>query len=488
MLDKFVQGDVHRISPESPVPVLSVTRETTMPGGAGNVISNLRGLNIKTDVIAVIGDDYNGQILSGLVDALGIDPSHLIARDDAPTTLKTRFLSGHQQMLRVDHEVTSKLTTDAEDKIIAAIEKLVPSQNALILSDYGKGVLTDKILRHAITLANKQGIPVLIDPKGNNYAKYSGATVITPNRKELSEATGNSAVKEDEDIITAATSLIQSCAIKSVVATRSQDGMSIIQTGVAPVHLRTHAREVFDVSGAGDTVISTIAAGLAAGATLVEAASLANIAGGIVVGKVGTTPIRAKELVEALNDPDAVLGITPAGDRAAIDRSRRAQITDWDEALEQVERWRARGLKVGFTNGCFDILHAGHVNYLNEARNRCDRLVLGLNNDRSIRLLKGPTRPVNDELSRATVIGALGAIDMVVFFGAENEGDDNTAGNLIRHLKPDLYFKGNDYTIDQLPEAKIMASFGGKIELIPLTEGLSTTKTIEKMSKKDAAA
>ncbi len=488
MLDQFVQGDVHRISPESPVPVLSVTRETSMPGGAGNVLTNLRGLNVTTDVIAVIGDDHHGQILSGLISSLGIDTHTLIVRDNAPTTLKTRFISGHQQMLRVDHETTAKCSADVESKIIAALDKHVPSQNALVLSDYGKGVLTPKILQHAISLANRHNIPVLVDPKGTDYSKYAGATTITPNRKELSEATGGAPLTEDEDIIAAAMSLITDCNIQSVVATRSQDGMSIIQTGISPVHLRTHAREVFDVSGAGDTVISTIAASLAAGATLVEAASLANIAGGIVVGKVGTAPIRANELIDALNDPDAVLGITPAGDRAAIDRSRMAQIANWDEALEQIERWRARGLKVGFTNGCFDILHAGHVNYLNEARNHCDRLILGLNDDQSIRLLKGPTRPVNDELSRATVIGALGAVDMVVFFGAKTAADDNTAGQLIRHLKPDLYFKGNDYTIDQLPEAKIMASFGGKVELIKLTAGLSTTKTIEKMTKTDTAA
>ena len=483
MLDQFVQGDVHRISPESPVPVLSVTRETSMPGGAGNVLSNLRGLNVATDVIAVIGADHNGDILSGLISALGIDANNLVVRGDEPTTLKTRFISGHQQMLRVDHETTAKLSSDIEQKIIAALDTLIPSQNALILSDYGKGVLTDAVLKHAITLANAHNIPVLIDPKGTDYARYAGATTITPNRKELSEATGGKPLSEDEDIITAAMSLINDCGIKSVVATRSQDGMSIIQTGFAPVHLRTHAREVFDVSGAGDTVISTIGAALAAGASLVDAARIANIAGGIVVGKVGTAAIRAKELMDALHDPDAALAITPAGDRAAIDRSRMAQIADWDTALEQIERWRARGLVVGFTNGCFDILHAGHVNYLNEARNHCDRLVLGLNDDQSIRILKGPTRPVNDQISRATVIGALGAIDMVVFFGAKTAGEDNTAGDLIRHLKPDLYFKGNDYTIDQLPEAKIMASFGGKVELIKLTEGLSTTKTIEKINK-----
>lgn len=488
MLDKFVQGDVHRISPESPVPVLSVTRETVMPGGAGNVLTNLRGLNVSTNMIAVIGDDESGRILSGLVSALDIDPSTLMVRDGLPTTLKTRFLSGHQQMLRVDHETTIKLSSDIEEKIIAAVDKLVPLQQAVILSDYGKGVLTPAILRHTIDLAIAHKIPVLVDPKGHDYSKYSGATVVTPNRKELAEATGRSDIKEDEDIIAAATSLIKDCDIQSVVATRSQDGMSIVQATLPPVHLRTHAREVFDVSGAGDTVIATIAAGLAAGANLVEAAALANIAGGIVVGKVGTAPIRSKELAEALHNPDAVLGITPAGDRASIDRSRMAHIADWNEALEQVERWRSRGLIVGFTNGCFDILHAGHINYLNNARNHCDRLILGLNTDQSIRLLKGPTRPVNDAASRATVIGALGAVDMVVFFGATTEEEDNTAGDLIRHLRPDIYFKGDDYKLDQLPEAKIMASFGGKVELIKLTEGLSTTRTIEKIGQKGEAA
>ncbi|HOO50437.1 MAG TPA: D-glycero-beta-D-manno-heptose 1-phosphate adenylyltransferase, partial [Alphaproteobacteria bacterium] len=335
---------------------------------------------------------------------------------------------------------------------------------------------------------------VLVDPKGADYSKYKGATLVTPNRKELAEATNNAPTETDNEIVIAAESLIRQSGVKAVIATRSQDGMSIIaqkedgENFERPYHLRTHAREVFDVSGAGDTVIATIAASLATGAALLEAASLANIAGGIVVGKVGTAPIRVQELIDALTDAHHELEITPSGDFSALDRARSAPVCTWQEALEEVDRWRARGLKVGFTNGCFDILHAGHVNYMNKARNHCDRLVLGLNTDQSVRLLKGPARPVNTQDARATVLGALGSVDLVVFFGAEKAGDDSTAKKLIQHLKPDIYFKGADYTLDSIPEVPTVLSYGGEVKLIDLTQGLSTTNIIAKINDNPEAA
>lgn len=472
-LDRFIRGDVTRISSEAPIPVMVARQENRMLGQAGNTVSNLSGLHVKASIISVIGNDLDAQMIRDLVDDCGADGTGLVTSTATPSTVKTRYMSAHQQVFRVDTEPVQTYSAAIEKELIAHIESLLPQNQAVILSDYGYGVLSDQVIRVAIDLANQYSIPVLVDPRGSDLSKYRGATVATPNKKELAEATAGMAVDTDAHITMAAQQLMASSGIRNIVATRSQDGMSVVAADKEPVHLRTTAREVYDVSGAGDTVIATIAAGLACGASLVDAATIANIAAGIVVGKVGTAPVRQKELIEVLKSPE---GFAPS-----INNAHTAEIMDWESARGQIEKWRARGLKIGFTNGCFDILHAGHVNYLNMARSKCDRLVLGLNHDQSIRLLKGPTRPVNDEESRATVIGGLSAIDLIVFFGAEKEGEDNSAGDLIRVIQPDVYFKGSDYTIDKLPEAKIMASFGGKIELIQLTEGLSTTKTIEKM-------
>lgn len=472
-LDRFIRGDVTRISSEAPIPIMVARQESCMLGQAGNTLSNLSGLQVKASIVSVIGDDLNGQMVRNLVQDCGADGNALVISVPTPSTVKTRYMSAHQQVFRVDTEPVQKYSAETEKALIEQIVAMLPHNDAVILSDYGYGLLSDKVIRTTIELATQLSIPVLVDPRGHDLSKYRGAMVATPNKKELAEATSGMPVDTDENVITAAERLMNLSGIHNIVATRSQDGMSVIGSAKASVHLRTAAREVYDVSGAGDTVIATIAAGLAAGASLVDAATIANIAAGIVVGKVGTAPVRQKELLNILKSPEG--SIQPP------ENTHAAEMMDWDAAREQIEKWRARGLKIGFTNGCFDILHAGHVNYLNKARSQCDRLVLGLNHDKSIRILKGPTRPVNDQESRATVIGGLSAIDLVVFFGAEKEGEDNTAGNLLRTLKPDVYFKGSDYTIDQLPEAPIMASFGGKIELIQLTEGLSTTKIIEKM-------
>lgn len=469
MLDRFVYGAVERISPESPVPVLSISRENAMLGGAGNTLANLAGLGVKARALSVVGNDEEGAQIRKLAEAQGIDTAGLLIDDERPTIVKTRFLAGHQQLLRTDFERKQPLSSAKEKALLQKAEELISNVDALIISDYGKGMLSDHVICALIEQAKAKKIPVLVDPKGFDYARYKGASVITPNKKELGEATGLTRLASDEDIVIAARKLINQSGVEAVVATRSRDGMSVVQNKGEPLHLRTKDIEVFDVSGAGDTVIATVAAALAAGAALNDAAALANIAASIVVAKVGTAPIRLQELQDALD------GVTAS-----------AELCTLDVAAENVRRWKAKGLKVGFTNGCFDVLHVGHVSYLAAARRQCDRLVVGLNRDTSVKILKGEGRPVHDEASRAAVLSALSSVDMVVMFGAEKEGQDNTAIALIEKLQPDLYFKGGDYTESQIPETPAVKAAGGQVCIMPFAEGHSTTASIAKIKGKAA--
>lgn len=474
MLDIFSYGDASRISPEGPVPVLKVERETRMLGGAGNVITNLSALKAKPYLFALVGFDDHGAEARKIAQTLGADCAGLLEDESRPTIVKHRFLAQNQQLLRCDFEKTHSIYENLEDKMFGLIEKTLPKVQAVVLSDYGKGVLTRSLIAKIMDAAHKLKLPVLVDPKGFDYTLYNGADVVTPNRKELAEATNGLPTKSDSEVVTAAQKLMAQANIQNVIATRSEDGMSVVKgnDSANPVHLRTNAREVFDVSGAGDAVIATIAASMAAGASLEFAATLANYAGGIAVSKLGTTPVRLDELFAAVEG------------QISNDHGLTARVfQDWDSAKEAVDVWKAKGLRVGFTNGCFDILHTGHVGYLATARQKCDRLIVGLNHDVSVKLLKGPTRPVNDEMARAAVIGALASIDMVVFFGAEKMGDDNTPSALIGALQPDCFFKGGDYKVESLPEAKIVHSYGGTVEVLNLYEGFSTTSTIEKMKK-----
>ncbi len=472
MLDRFVYGSVDRISPESPVPVLSVTRENVMLGGAGNTLTNLIHLGCAGKILSIIGSDNEGKKIKSLAKKQNIDVEGLIQSGKRSSIVKTRFLAGHQQLLRTDYECIEDISQDLVDDLLGEAEKILPDVKVMIISDYGKGVLTSSFLNSLIALAKDNGVMVLVDPKGMDYSKYRGADIVTPNKKELSEATNNMKVDTDEQVIEAAQYLRKTSGITAVVSTRSQDGMSIIQEDSIS-HIRSASDiEVFDVSGAGDSVIATIAAALAAGANIEQAASLSNMAGSIVVSKVGTAPIRAEELLDAVHSNNEV----------KIARVRKSPILDWDEACEEISRWKARGLKVGFTNGCFDVIHLGHVTYLNDARVKCDRLVVGMNSDASVRVLKGDTRPVHDEVSRATVLAALGSVDMVVMFGANETGEDNTANNLLSVLHPDVYFKGGDYTIDQIPEAPMVQKNGGTVDIMPIYTGHSTTNSLKRMN------
>jgi len=464
MLDQYIKGGVSRISPEGPIPVFHVLSEDQVLGGAGNVLANLASLGVKPHIIGLIGDDENGRALTNTIKSLGIETDGLIQDSSKPTIVKTRYVSQNQQLLRVDREDASAITKNIEDKILSLATKQINDSSIMILSDYGKGVLTPTLVQSLIALAKKKDIPVLVDPKVHDYDVYKGATIVTPNKKELSAATNNMPTATDEDVTAAAKNIMSNHDIEFVFATRSEDGISVIPKKGEVTHLRTKSIEVYDVSGAGDTVVAVTAAVLAAGGDLVSAAKIANIAGAVVVSKSGTATVTKQEIQNHLSDNQTkLLGATPIG-----------------AAKDQIEKWQAKGLKVGFTNGCFDIVHYGHVNYLARAKEKCDRLVMALNHDTSVRILKGPTRPINDENARAAVIAALSSIDLVVLFGAQKEGEDNTPCEIVGYLKPDVLMKGGDYTIDQLPEGKVALSYGGQVEIMPLYEGYSTTNIIEK--------
>ncbi len=476
MLDHYIHGDVNRQAPESlpgaPVPVLATTYESLLPGGAASVVANIGGLGAQARVMGGIAADSAGDKLKNLLASYEADTQYLSVVSDRPTTVKMRFVTGAEQklLLRADYEKAQALHADDEAALIAKIPAAMKDCGAVIMSDYGKGILTAPIMQAVITQAKAQNIPVLVDPKGHDFTIYSGADFITPNAKELGEATNMPTLTQD-DVIKAATHLMETTKIQTIIAKRSEHGMSVISKNQPALHLPATAQQVLGVTGAGDTVIATLAVALSAGLDVTQAATLANEAAGIIVAQPGTTPITRSELLAA---------------RAAVtqvDTTREAPVFhDWAAARAQMDAWKDAGEKIGFTNGCFDILHYGHVNYLNRARERCDRLVIGLNADASITRLKGAGRPVHEELSRGAVLAALGAVDMVVFFGADAADEDKPV-RLIEALHPDICFKGGDYKVENLPEASVVFSYGGQFEIMPMYEGHSTTSAIRKMQK-----
>jgi len=463
MLDRFVQGAVERVSPEAPIPVLRVEREDVMPGGAGNVVRNIVSLGGVSRFVSVVGDDDDGRRLAGMLAADARIEPRLLVDAARRTTVKTRFMAGGQQLLRTDRETVVALDADAAREAAAAIGALAAASGAIVLSDYGKGMLTAPVIASALEAGRRAGIPVIVDPKGADFERYRGADVVTPNRRELAEAARMPA-GTDAEVTAAARALIERHGFGAVVATRTAEGMTVLtgDAGDAPVHLPANARAVFDVSGAGDTVVATLALGLAAGLDLIDAATLANTAAGVVVGKVGTATVHPDELLHALH----------ADEMAAADR----KVVPAPAAADIVAGWRRRKARIGFTNGCFDLLHPGHIALLRQARTACDRLVVGLNSDASVRRLKGDGRPVQTETARAMVLASLADVDLVVVFG------EDTPLKLIECLRPEVLVKGADYTVDQVVGADLVRGYGGRILLADLLPGHSTTGTIKRMA------
>jgi D-beta-D-heptose 7-phosphate kinase / D-beta-D-heptose 1-phosphate adenosyltransferase len=459
MLDRYLIGDVGRISPEAPVPVVLLKSRNDRAGGAANVAANLALLGISTQIIGCVGQDIEAEVLQRLMTETGIKSKSMIVSDSRPTIAKTRILGGHQQMLRLDQESASIFSAEENAHLLAAIKAQLALKPAIvILSDYAKGLLSRSICQQIITQCKMRNIPVLVDPKGRDYSKYMGATALTPNKKETAEACGTHT--DDPELIEKAQALKESLELAFLAVTRGEEGITLLDKENA--HLPATAQQVFDVSGAGDTVIATLAAGLINGLSPLESLELANIAAGVVVGKVGTVPIDRKELLDALTNV--------AGSEQAHKICNPAQL------MLKVNEWKKNKRKIVFTNGCFDLLHAGHVTYLEAAKKRGDKLVLGLNTDRSVSALKGPTRPVVNQDDRARVLAALESVDAVILF------DEDTPLKLIKAIRPDVIAKGSDYTADQVVGGKEVLSWGGEIALIDLIAGRSTSNIISKLS------
>lgn len=457
MLDRYAYGEVERISPEAPVPILTVERETAVPGGAGNVVRNLTAINAAVAFIGVVGDDQAGSDLTGLVGGQpGVEP-WLLVQNGRATTVKTRYIANGQQLLRADNEDARPIPAKLADRMLRIARDGMAATSVTVLSDYGKGLMAGDVARRLIDAVHAVGRRVIVDPKGPDYARYAGADVITPNRRELAEATGMP-ISTEEEIVEAARALRAAHAFGAVLVTRSEDGMTLLD-GRGAQHFPAEAKEVYDVSGAGDTVVATLAAGLAGGLDLPVAVRLANIAAGIVVGKIGTAVARQSELAAALSPQGGAL----------------RKIVTREAAAEQVERWRRKNYRTGFTNGCFDLLHPGHVHLLEQARADCDRLVVGLNSDASVRRLKGPTRPVQPEAARAAVLASLAAVDLVCIF------EEDTPIELLKALRPDLLVKGADYAIQDVVGAELVESWGGRVMLAQLLPGHSTTATVQRL-------
>ena len=463
MVDHYVSGKVSRVSDEAPVPIVQVTDERWTAGGAANVAANIAALGGRAILVGVTGADPAASTLAGIVGAMGgAVEAHLVADASRPTTLKTRYMGGQHQMVRVDRELGAAISRSTEDRLVDIIADVADDCDVIMVSDYAKGVLSDRVLGAIMEHGRRAGVDIVIDPKRADWSAYRGASLITPNRKELSLAT-RATCGTDAECLAAADAAIATTGA-AILLTRSEQGMSLFRSGQPALHLSAKAREVFDVSGAGDTVAAAIALSLASGQAPELAMQIANVAAGVVVGKRGTATVSPAEVMAELDAGHRMTASFPGAINLSEARSLR-------------ETWAREGLSVGFTNGCFDILHAGHVVLLRQAAETCDRLIVALNTDASVSALKGPDRPVQSENVRASVMAAIKGVDAVILFG------EATPLEAIRELQPDVLVKGADYAEDQIVGADIVKARGGRIVRVGLIDGQSTTRVIEKSRK-----
>ncbi|ADN09615.1 D-glycero-beta-D-manno-heptose-7-phosphate kinase [Sulfurimonas autotrophica] len=457
MIDHYLWGSCERISPEAPVQVVDIAKETTVLGGAGNVVNNLNALGANVSVCSVMGDDANGKELVKMLHDIDVNTQNLIIEKNRKTSKKSRVIAVSQQILRYDKESKEDILKESAQKILDSLETSIENYDIVILSDYGKGVLTEELSQGIIQLASKHKVKVLVDPKGKDFTKYQGAYLLTPNKKEAVLATGID-IKDETSLKEALLKLKNDCDLDVSLITLSEDGIATYEKEVKV--FPTVAKEVFDVTGAGDTVIASIAFALSIGKSLEETAAFANLAAGVVVGKIGSATVT----IDEIEDYEASLHKSTSD----------AHIKSFEEIDAIVQRYKQNGKKIVFTNGCFDILHVGHVKYLQIAKSFGDVLIVGLNSDESVSRLKGPSRPVNPAEDRAYLLAALEAVDFVVPF------ESDTPYELIKMIEPDVLVKGGDYEGKEV----VGTEFAGELKLVDFVDGKSTTKTIEKIQGK----
>lgn len=451
MLDRYWHGGTSRISPEAPVPVVHIQQQTECPGGAGNVALNIAALNAQVRLIGLTGDDSNADSVQQQLTAQHVD-CQLIRIVEHPTITKLRILSRHQQLIRLDFE--KSFTPEHARPLLSQLQQQLAHADVVILSDYGKGALSEPQV--FIQAARQAGKPVLVDPKGTDFAKYRGATVLTPNRAEFEAVVGSCA--DDAEIVRKGEQLRAELDLMALLITRSEQGMTLLRQGHTALHLSAHAREVYDVTGAGDTVIAVLATALAVNADLVQATALANLAAGLAVAKLGASTVTPAELSYALD-------------------SHSGDMLSREALTSAVRAAQARGEAIVMTNGCFDILHAGHVQYLTQARQLGDRLIVAVNDDASVKRLKGEQRPVNPLSQRLTVLNALSCVDWVIPF------HEDTPRDLICQVKPDVLVKGGDYQIADIAGGDCVLAAGGRVQVLEFVEGCSTTATIAALTQ-----
>ena len=459
ILDEYIWGSVHRISPEAPVPILETRSENLALGGAANVANNLVGLGCEVHLCGAVGQDEKGDKLLKTIHDRAIQTEGIFRFVHRPTTSKMRIIAHNQQILRVDKEDNRPITEKTEKKLIQYINQILPEMDGVICSDYHKGILTEKVIKAIMHRAQKSKKPVIVDPKSSDFSLYKGATVITPNLREVARSVPIK-IEDKEDLGRAAEYLLNLTKAQAILITQGKDGMSLYQSKEKSVSIPTVAKEVFDVTGAGDTVISVFGMAVFVGFSFQEAAWLSNMAASVVVGKVGTAVVTLEEINEFLHEEMLRTSHTILG---------------LEELKKIISLAKSTGKNVVFTNGCFDIIHGGHIEFLQKAKALGDILVVGLNTDQSVKKLKGENRPIKSEKERANILAALKYIDYITLF------NETTPEKLIREVKPDILVKGDDYKIDEVVGREIVEGYGAKVELIPIVRGLSTTKTLEKI-------
>lgn len=459
MLDRYLYGDVKRISPEAPVPVININKEKNVLGGAANVANNLYALGCKVFLCGTLGEDFNGSIIESLLEGTSINFEGIIKDNRKKTTTKTRIIGLNQQMMRLDVEESKGIDVNTEDALIKSVDTLINKQNinVVIISDYNKGVCTEKLCKYTISNCDKKNIKVIVDPKCNKWDKYSYCDFVKPNIKELGQVVGRIINNEEEEIVYYAKNILKKYNISNILVTRSEKGMIFINDTTV-INIPTYSREVFDVSGAGDTVVSVLASLLAVNLNLEEIIKITNIAAGISVRRVGTYAVSCGEIINELNENNYL--------------NFSNKIMDLIDLKKSLYNWRNEGKRIVFTNGCFDIVHAGHIDYLNKAAKLGNKLIVGLNSDDSVKRLKGEFRPIIGENERAILLAAMGFVDGVIIF------DEDTPEELIKFVKPDVLVKGGDYKIENI----VGRQYAMETKVIPFVENYSTTGIINKIA------